>query len=458
MQIQDLFAIPLFDDCTDDELAWLARNSSEVQLERGDFFAREGDPQSRFYVVIEGELQITRTINGEEMVLGTTPRGIMGGENPLLSGGPMNVNARAIAPSRLIVFDRRAFLGIFANCPTVGMRILRTAAERTQGMAALLKQQEKLAALGKLSAGLAHELNNPAAAVRRAAANLREALPQLQAHTARLGTLGLNAAQIDRLVDVQRQAAAHAAPLSTIERADREETLGAWLEEHGVDDAWDLAPTFVSAGLAEDDLEALASLAPSGATPDVFAWLHMALSADTLLGEIDTSSSRISELIGAVKTYTFMDQAKLQEVDLHKGIEDTLTVLSHKLKSVTLVREYDPELPRVEARGAELNQVWTNLIDNAIDAMGGKGTVRLITRCENNFAMVEVADNGPGIPPEVLPRIFEPFFTTKGVGAGSGLGLDISHRIIRQHNGTIEVQSQPGQTRFIVRLPVGRSQ
>jgi signal transduction histidine kinase len=248
--------------------------------------------------------------------------------------------------------------------------------------------------------------------------------------------------------------AAEAAPRSTIDQSDAEEELTEWLEARGVPEPWELAPSLAAARVAPGDIERISEALPEGALAAALAWLHQSLLAAGLLSDLEQSTRRISELVAAVKSYTYMDQAPLQEVDLHRGLEDTLAVLRHKLRGASVVREYDPELPRIMARGGELNQVWTNLLDNALDALGGAGTIRVVTRCEQGFAMVEVADDGPGIPADALPRIFEPFFTTKGVGAGTGLGLDISYRIVRQHGGTIEVQSRPGLTRFIVRLPV----
>jgi signal transduction histidine kinase len=451
-----LYNLPLFEDLTDDELEWVQKNSSERRLETGEYFVREGERTEHFYVVLEGELQVTRLFDGKPKVMGTTPVGIIGNELPLLYGTPASSTARAIMPSRLLVFHLRAFREMFAACPTVGAKVLRIAAERTRNVAGLIKQQEKMAALGKLAAGLAHELNNPSSAARRAASTLRTALPELQASTVQLCGLGLSAGQFDTLLAFQAAVAARPAPsLGPLDRSDREDELGMWLDERGVENGWDLAPAFVERDVSAAELDRLGADLPPGSVPAVLGWLQQALDAASLLGEIEHSSERIAELVKAVKNYTYMDQAPLQEINLHDGLETTLTVMRHKLKNVEVVRQYDPDLPRIMARGGELNQVWTNLIDNAVDAMEGKGTIWLITRCEASFVMVEVADSGPGIPPEIIGRIFEPFFTTKGIGVGSGMGLEITYQIIHQHSGTIEVQSQPGRTRFIVRLPVG---
>ncbi|GAB4450048.1 MAG: ATP-binding protein [Chloroflexi bacterium OHK40] len=458
---QDLASLSLFEDLTDDELDWLIANSTEQLLATGDYFIHEGEPADRFYVVLEGELQVIRTHNGRETVMGTTPRGIMGGELAILNGIPSSVTARAILPSRLMVLGLAAFRQMFAAAPPLGTRVLQTAAERMQNFAAFQKQQEKLAALGKLSAGLAHELNNPASAAQRAASSLRTALPVLQSRALRLCKLGMGAEQIDRLAAYQETLVARLgslAPLSTIERSDREDTLGDWLAERDVPGAYDVAAALVELGVTAEELDGMIADLPLGAVAEALAWLAESAAADGLLREIELSSRRIAELVAAVKAYSYMDQGPVQEVDINRDLENTLTVLGHKLKKgVTVEREYAPALPRILGRGGELNQVWTNIIVNAIEAMGYKGTIRLTTRAEHDFVMVEIADDGPGIAPEILTRIFEPFFTTKGVGKGTGLGLDISYRIIKQHNGSIEVQSRPGHTRFIVRLPVGKS-
>lgn len=454
--IHDIQSLPLFLDVTDDELTWLVEHSTEIMVAQGDYFFREGEPARQFYIVLEGELQITRTINGEKIVLGTTPRGIIGGELWLLRGTPLEASAQAIVSTRLMVFGFRDFLGIFTHCPSVGVYILRVAAERMHGYASFVKQQEKMAALGKLAAGLAHELNNPATAARRAASTLRTTLSAWQAHTFNLAGVGLTAEQVNQLLaflQVIQTRAATVTPLAALEQSDREMALESWLDEQGVAQSWEVAPIYVTAGVTIDDLIPLVALAP-GATSTLLIWLCEWLTASGLLGELEQSTRRIAELVSAIKSYTYMDQGVWQYVNLHQDLDNTLLILKHKLKNITVLHQYCDNLPQLLARGGELNQVWTNLIDNAIDAMHGEGTLWLITRCENNFVMVEVADNGPGIPADILSRIFEPFFTTKAVGKGTGLGLDIAYRIVQQHHGAIEVQSNPGQTRFIVRLPI----
>lgn len=455
--MQGVHTLPLFVDATDEELAWLIENSTEVLLEQGEFFFREGEPASQFYVVLDGELQVFRTLAGERTVLGTTPRGIMGGETFLLSGGTALASAQAIMPSRLMVFDLPAFLQIFTKCPSFGINILQTAAERTQGVATRVTQVEKLSALGKLSAGLAHELNNPAAAARRSANMLQEMLHAYQASTLRLGTLGMTEEQLEELIafmeDVRKRRHIHP-PLTALEKSDREDQFCDWFEDRGVEEYWDLASSCVDWHLSTDELETVLSWVPASRSEELLTWMHDSLTTSELLAEIEECTVRISDLVGAVKSYTYMDRGAYQEVDIHEGLDNTLMVLKNRLQNVTVDRRYDPQLPRLVARGSALNQVWTNLIENAVDAMGGDGVLTLITRGENSYVMVEVKDSGPGIPPEDQPRLFEPFFTTKEVGSGTGLGLDITYRIVQDHKGTIELRSEPGNTRFIVRLPL----
>jgi len=320
------------------------------------------------------------------------------------------------------------------------------------------QQREKLTALGKLSAGLAHEMNNPASAARRASEVLRHCTHDLRKANARLDRVTLTPEQrtlIAEIEDCLIDSMASAPVLDSLVQSDREDEMTAWLERRGIPQARRFAPGLVEANVDQNDLDRLTEKFDAKVLPDVLMRVVSALSAERLTREIEASTGRISELVRAIKEYSYMDQLPEQEIDIHSGIESTLTMLKFRLKKgVNVIREYDKTIPRIFAHGSELNQVWTNLIDNAIDAMGGKGELRIRTARELDMLLVEITDNGPGIPKEVQPQIFDPFFTTKGVGEGTGLGLDTVYRIVRSHHGEITLESRPGKTCFQVRLPL----
>jgi signal transduction histidine kinase len=323
----------------------------------------------------------------------------------------------------------------------------------------MLRQSEKLATLGKLSAGMAHELNNPAAAALRGAAQLGTTFAHLQQAHLKLGELNLAHSQLELLLALDKLArdrARQPEDMDSLTRSDREAKLETWLEAQGVENTWEVAPGLVNLGYDKDKLTTLLADFSSSQAIAVIDWLNCTFSIYSLLDEIGQGAGRISEIVKALKTYAYMDQAPIQSVDLHEGLDNTLVMLRSKLKpGITVHRDYAPDLPHIQAYGSELNQVWTNIIDNAIDAMNGKGEITLRTRHDDQWAVVEITDNGPGIPEAILPNLFDPFFTTKPPGRGTGLGLNISHNIVVQkHKGRIDVYSQPGKTRFEVRLPL----
>jgi signal transduction histidine kinase len=456
--IQAIRQTPLFAGLKDDQLDCI-RSGEVIEVAAGATLVEENAPAEFFFLNLEGEIRISRRYDNQDVLLGVNRPGMFMGEIPLLLEAPWHAIVRVSKPTRLFRLNRENFWGMLRTCPCVAREILRTAANRLRNLEGYSHQRQKLVSLGTMAAGLAHELNNPAAAARRAAAQLHETLGAAQSHVRQLAKT-LEPAEWEQLLGAE-QDATHcleaAPPLDSLTRSDREEALTQWLEAHGIPEGWRLAPVFVNAGLGCDWLAALTEKIQAGSRAAALNWLEARLNLQLLLKLVDQSTGRVADLVKAVKSYTYMDQSPMQEVDVHEGIESTLTMLGHKLKNVTLVRAFDRSAPRIMAYGSELNQVWTNLIDNAIDAVDGSGKICVGTCVEDNQLIVEIVDNGRGIPQEIQSRIFEPFFTTKGVGSGTGLGLLISNRIVAdRHGGEIEFESKPGETRFKVRLPLIR--
>jgi len=450
--------LPLFAAFPEEQLQCFVDDMHEINLNAGDILFREGDAPNGLYVLVDGAMEVTKRMNGQEVVLASYHPGEFFGEISLLTGMPATATIRITEPSRILKYDKTLFEEMLKTSPIIGIMLAKMV-ERLRNTESMVQQHEKLSALGKLSAGLAHELNNPASANIRASRQLPETLTNLQALALRLTQLNLSPDQLDYLNALQNtlmeQAAQPQPPLDPLTQSDLEEALSTWIEAQGVPDGWRLAPILVSARLDIPQLEALQTKVGPGAFGSALAWIEGMLTVLTVLRTIEHSSKRIFDLIKAIKAYSYMDQTPVQDVDIHEGLENTLIILGHKLKDVTVIREYDRSLPRVTVYGSELNQVWTNIIDNAIDAMRGRGKLWLRTRRELDRVFIEIADNGPGIPPEIQSRIFEPFFTTKGVGEGSGMGLDIAYRIVvDRHHGNLSVTSQPGDTCFEVCLPI----
>lgn len=434
----------------------LAACGKILELQPGDTLFKEGDTSYCFYVVLEGQIKITKHLGVEEIVVTIHHKGEFTGDLSMLTGGASQANAISIDRTRVIEFQD--FKELLKGCPKSVDLFVPALAQRSKELEIKLRQQEKLAALGKLSAGLAHELNNPAAAGRRAAKQLYGAIASLQQNMLSLRGKSFSSRHRQLLSQLQQQAIAqdNQQSLSPLERSDLEDELADWLESIGVNNPWDLSPSLVSGGIKQSQLETLAEEMGAVAFTEALLWLEASLTMNGLVNEVEQSTIRISDLVGAIKNYSYMDRATQQEIDLHEGIDNTLKILHHKLKyGVTVNKQYSDNIPKILVYGGELNQVWTNLIDNAIDAMDGKGELTIATSLENDCVLVEIIDNGAGIPSEIQPYIFDPFFTSKGVGKGSGLGLDISRRIIVQkHQGNLRFESQPGKTNFQVRIPM----
>ena len=464
---EELRRIELFDGLADTELREVLERGSEKVVPAGEVNGREGDPVEDLYVILEGELRITKKVNGGEVVINTFSPGDFFAEVPLLAGTPFLATGRALTDCRMFLIPNDLFRHMLTEYPAFSNSILETMAERVQILQSVTGQRERLNSLGTLAAGLAHELNNPAAAARRSAGDLRASLEVLRAagmRLARASTGGESMAPalevLERTVDsiLERAEAREERNLDELKRCEREDELGLWLEGRGISGGCDLAPTLVAAGLEASSLAPiLESVAPELRT-DALRYVQAALDAASLVDEVEGSARRISGIVETMVGYSYMDRTPVQEVDVNGSLADTLAVLDYKLEDVEVDRDFDPDLPRVTAYGGELNQVWTNLIDNAIDAVSvteGSGRIRLRTCCERDHVLVEVVDDGPGIPEEHYAHIFEPFFSTKDVGAGNGLGLDVSYRVVvGRHGGDIHVASRPGETCFQVRLPV----
>ncbi len=452
--------VPLFANVSEDQLQCVATLGTEVNLASGTQLANQGDRPDGFYIILEGQTEWFRNVNGETVPAVMLGKGDVFAELILLLDEPYPTSGRSLTAVNLYKFTPDEFWKMLKICPNVMRSVLKIATQRSQVHETVTQQQAKLMSLGTLSAGLAHELNNPASAVRRNVQTLETILQQLPILALKLHSSEITQEQLTFLSDLYQQlsSAQPAASLDPLAQSEAEDAVSDWLEAHNIETSWQLAPTFVAAGLNADRLtEIAAHIAPTCLSHTVI-WLESTLTGTKLLEEIDLSSVRISELIKSMKDYSQMDQTPLQEIDIQEGIESTLIILKHKLKyGVTIKRDYG-DLPKIYAYGRELNQVWTNLIDNAIDAMNGKGELTIRTLREQNDVIVEIQDTGSGISEAVRSRIFEPFFTTKGVGAGTGLGLDITRRIVAQrHHGDISVDSKPGATQFRIRLPIQQS-
>ena len=453
----------LFESLSQERLEYLCRHGDVVEVEPGWLY-QQGEDASCFYVLIEGALVMSRRVDDDEVEVNRTSyRGsYVGAWNAYLGDLVPQVydqSVRVIEPSTFFVLDASVLRDVMREWFPMAQHLLSGLFQGFTNRQRTVSQRERLLALGSLSAGLTHELNNPAAAAVRATATLQQRVSKMREKLAALAAGHLDEAALQTLIKFQDEAAqrvADAPKLSAIEAADREDVLSEWLDEHGVGNAYEIAPTFVQAGVDGDWLDLVANAAPPESLAGAIAWLYYTIDTELLMKEITDSTTRISTLVDAARQYSQMDRSPHQTVDLHELLDSTLVMLARKIPpGVRVVKEYDETMPAVPAYAAELNQVWTNIIDNALQAMGETGTLTLSTHADDEFVVVRISDTGPGIPDDVKDRIFEPFFTTKPVGQGTGLGLDIAYRIVvNKHRGYLKAVSEPGGTTFVVRLPL----
>jgi signal transduction histidine kinase len=458
----ELRTLFLFEKLTDDQLDWLCREGHVELIPTGPLFT-EGDPATCFYVLLEGTVVMSRRVGADDVeVTRSSNPGVYGGAFRAYipdRGQQLYSNSiRVTEPSRFFVLDADKFAGMMRDWFPMAVHMLEGLFFGMQNTQQAVGQRERLLALGSLSAGLTHELNNPAAAAVRATSALRERVAGMRSKLRMIAAGPYDRSALEALVRLQEDAAervSKAPTLSPLEATDREDTIGDWLESHGISGGWEIAANFVQAGLDIDWLEQVAATVGGQTCEGAMRWLNYTVETELLMNEIEDSTNRISVLVGAAKQYSQLDRAPYRVIDVHELLDSTLLMLGRKLEGITVVKDYDRGLPQIPVYAAELNQVWTNLIDNAVQAMDGHGTLTVRTALDRDQLLVEIGDTGPGVPPEIRERIFEPFFTTKPVGEGTGLGLDISWRVVvNKHHGDLQVESVPGDTRFRVHLPL----
>src|SRR5919107_820137 len=460
----ELRTLFLFEKLTDEQLGWLSEHGCTMRVPAGGLVLREGDPAENFFVLLSGTVSLSRRIGQDEVQTNRTEqRGVyMGATQAYLrdDGIPRRYLAsmRALDDSEFFVLSTGDFGWLMREWFPMAIHLLEGLALGMRDRQAAISERPRLAALGPLSAGLMHELNNPAAAASRATSALRQRVAGMRHKLGMLAAGKVPPAQLDALVELQDdviERAAKAPTLTAMEAADREDELGEWMEQRGLAGAWDVAPVFAQAGIDVECLNQIKDRVEPGLLDQAVHWIGYALETEQLMTDIEDATSRVSSLVSAAKQYSQMDRAAHQWIDVHTGLDSTLVMLNHKIgEGVKVVKEYDRGLPQIPAHPAELNQVWTNLIDNAVQAMNGAGTLTIRTYRDDGHVVVAIGDTGPGVPENLRKRVFEPFFTTKPVGEGTGLGLDISYRIVvNRHGGDITLSSQPGDTRFRVRLP-----
>ncbi|MGA5304808.1 ATP-binding protein [Nucisporomicrobium flavum] len=462
----ELKTLFLFEKLTDEQLAWMADHGCTMHAPAGSLVLREGDPAELFVVLLSGTISLSRRVGQDDVQTSRTEqRGVyMGATQAYIRDEGVErkymASMRALDDADFFVLSAADFGSMMREWFPMAIHLLEGLALGMRSTQAAISERQRLVALGALSAGLMHELNNPAAAASRATGALRQRVAGMRHKLGMLAAGKVDPDRLDALVELQEEVierAAKAPALTAMQAADREDELGDWMDERNVTGGWDLAPVFAQGGL---DVQCLDDMEAKVGSPELLDqaihWIGYALETEQLMSDIEDATGRVSSLVSAAKQYSQLDRAAHQWIDVHTGLDSTLVMLGHKIgNGIKVVKEYDRSLPQVPAHPAELNQVWTNIIDNAVQAMDGAGTLTLRTYAEDGHIVVSIGDTGPGVPEELRKRVFEPFFTTKAVGEGTGLGLDISYRIVvNGHGGDIVLQSQPGDTRFLVKLPL----
>jgi signal transduction histidine kinase len=457
MRADELRPLPIFDGLADEQLAELVADGTEVRIEPGVELFREGEHADFWWLLVDGAIDLVRRVGREDTVVARmdVPGRWAGGFRAWDEHGVYLATGRGAAAGRVLRVPAEVLRERSDAWFPFGGHLIQGLYHTARSIESTARQRESLVTLGTLAAGLAHELNNPASAATRAVDALQTAADALVAAMGRLAGEELPAERLAALDALRLELAPGPPDPDPLARADREQALAAWLTRHGVERAWTIAPPLAAAGADPAWCGRAAAVLEGPALQPGLEWVASTFSVATLLEEVRESTRRISELVAAVRSYSQLDRASLQRVEVTEGLDSTLVMLGHKLRDgVTVVRDYGAGVPKIEAYAGELNRVWTNLIDNAVDAMEGTGTLRVATRADGDGLVVEIADTGPGMPPEVAARAFEAFYTTKDVGKGTGLGLDIARRIVEdRHGGTITIHSRPGDTVLRVRLP-----
>jgi signal transduction histidine kinase len=462
----ELKTLFLFEKLSDEQLEWISEHGCTLHAKAGGLVIREGDPAAQFFMLLSGTIALTRRVGQDDVQMTRTEqRGVyMGATQAYIRDDGVEhkymASMRALDDSDFFVLSADDFGWLMREWFPMALHLLEGLALGMRSTQAAISERQRLTALGALSAGLMHELNNPAAAASRATGALRQRVAGMRHKLGMLAAGKVPADRLDALVELQEdviEKAAKAPVLTAMQAADREDELGDWMDQRKITGSWDLAPVFAQGGIDIDCLENIETKVASPALLDqAIHWIGYALETEQLMSDIEDATGRVSSLVSAAKQYSQLDRAAHQWIDVHTGLDSTLVMLTHKIgKGIKVVKEYDRSIPEIPAHPAELNQVWTNLIDNAVQAMNGAGTLTIKTWREDDFVYVSVGDTGPGVPENLRKRVFEPFFTTKPVGEGTGLGLDISYRIVvNGHGGDIRLTSQPGDTHFTVCLPV----